>query len=256
MGVRARVFLASVVLLATLGTTISGLAVNAADVSTINRHPWWWVVGSILGVTLVGLLGLSAQRHYTESLRELIPPAESLAPGVVLRPERVDAVVRALIAGADRSVGITTSLQGAGGFGKTTLAQMVRADARILRRFKRRVHWVTLGRDARGGTLLERLNGLLSNIDRDQARTFTDIEAASQYLASLLSSGSPRPLILDDVWTQEQLAAFPVAGKARRLVTTRSASLVAEAAPVQVDAMTTSEARDLLVRQRQVAEAG
>jgi ABC-type molybdenum transport system ATPase subunit/photorepair protein PhrA len=46
----------------------------------------------------------------------------------------------ALAGGWAGTVGITTSLYGAGGFGKTTLAQMVCAD----RRFRGRVHWVAV----------------------------------------------------------------------------------------------------------------
>ena len=48
------------------------------------------------------------------------------------------------------SVGITTGLYGAGGFGKTTLARVVCADARVRRRFRGGVYLVTVGRDVRG----------------------------------------------------------------------------------------------------------
>ena len=48
------------------------------------------------------------------------------------------------------TVGITTGLYGAGGFGKTTLARMVCADRRVRRRFGGGVYLVTVGRDVRG----------------------------------------------------------------------------------------------------------
>jgi hypothetical protein len=48
------------------------------------------------------------------------------------------------------AVGITTSLEGAGGFGKTTLAAYVGAHPRVRRRFRGRVYTVTIGRDVRG----------------------------------------------------------------------------------------------------------
>ena len=47
-------------------------------------------------------------------------------------------------------VGITTGLEGAGGFGKTMLAEMTCADERVREYFAGRVYVVTLGRDVRG----------------------------------------------------------------------------------------------------------
>jgi hypothetical protein len=53
--------------------------------------------------------------------------------------------------------------------------------------------------------------------------------------------------VLDDVWSPEQLAAFPVAGQCARLVTTRNPSLAAgSVVPVQVDQMSDRQARALL----------
>ena len=65
---------------------------------------------------------------------------------MVDRPAEVDRIVAALRRSAG-TVGVTTAVHGAGGFGKTTVAKMVRADRRVLRRFRGRVYWVTLGRD-------------------------------------------------------------------------------------------------------------
>jgi hypothetical protein len=61
-----------------------------------------------------------------------------LPDGLVARPEQVDQVVALLTSADRRPVGITatTGLTGAGGFGKTTLAVMVRADPRIRKRFR------------------------------------------------------------------------------------------------------------------------
>lgn len=54
-------------------------------------------------------------------------------------------------------------------------------------------------------------------------------------------------MIIDDVWTEEQLSAFPVAGRCARLVTTRNSSLVTgTAVPVKVDQMSDRQARDLV----------
>lgn len=77
-------------------------------------------------------------------------PAELKVPdGVVNRPAELSVIVKALAAGRAGTVGITTGLYGAGGFGKTTLAQMVCPDRHVRRWFGGRVYLVTVGRDAR-----------------------------------------------------------------------------------------------------------
>ncbi len=72
------------------------------------------------------------------------------------------------------TVGITTAVHGAGGFGKTTVAKMVRADRRVRRRFRGRVYWVTLGRDVGKQALAGLVNGLIGQVEPGRAVTFTD----------------------------------------------------------------------------------
>ena len=145
-------------------------------------------------------------------------------------------------------MGITTAVQGAGGFGKTTVAKLVRADRRVLRRFRGRVYWVTLGRDAGKEALPGLVNGLIAQLEPDRAVTFTDARQAADHLAAILAKGPRRLLILDDVWTEEQLAAFPVAGRCARLVTTRNpVAGRRRGVPVRVDQMSAAQARALLL---------
>ncbi len=145
------------------------------------------------------------------------------------------------------TVGITTAVHGAGGFGKTTVAKMVRADRRVLRRFRGRVYWVTLGRDVGKQALAGLVNGLIAQVEPDRAVTSTDARQAAEQLAAVLAAGPRRLLVLDDVWSEEQLAAFPVAGRCARLVTTRIPSLATGAiVPVKVDQMSETQARALL----------
>lgn len=76
-------------------------------------------------------------------------------------------------------------------------------------------------------------------------------------MAALLANGPRRLLILDDAWTEEQLAVFPVAGRCARLVTTRNPSLVPGAgARINVDQMSGSQARALLLAGLPPAVAG
>jgi hypothetical protein len=240
-------------LLTAASGALLAIAVNAATGApvrwfpAVERHPLWWTAGATFGVAGAGLLAWAAERWYESGLRELVPARQRPEPWVVDRPAEVNQIVAAVRRRAGDTVGITTAVQGAGGFGKTTVAKLVRCDRRVLRRYRRRVYWVTLGRDAGKETLPGLVNDLIRQIDTHGAVTFTSAQQAGEHLAAILAKGKRRLIILDDVWTSEQLAAFPVAGQCARLITTRVPSLTEGAAiPVRVDQMTDKQARALL----------
>jgi hypothetical protein len=108
---------------------------------------WAAPIGALAGiVAAVAAVWVLAPRPSKELL-----PSELRAPdGAINRPAELSAIVRALVGGRARTVGITTGLFGAGGFGKTTLAQMICADRHVRRRFGGRIYLVTVGRDVRG----------------------------------------------------------------------------------------------------------
>jgi hypothetical protein len=240
---------------AAVAVTVVAVAVNALTSGTagwyrvVERHPLWWTAGATGAAAVTSLAVWWAQRWYDRSLAELVPVVQRPEPWVVDRPAEVNQVVAALCRKAGmETVGITTAVQGAGGFGKTTVAKIVRADRRVLRWFRGGVYWVTLGRDAGKEALPGLVNDLIKQIDSDRAVTFTTVEQASERLAAILAKGRRRLVILDDVWTSEQLTAFPVAGPCARLITTRVLSLAESAAfPIQVDQMTGRQARALLL---------
>src|SRR5262249_53152549 len=137
---------------------------------------------------------------------------------------------------------------GAGGFGKTTVAKIVCADQRVLRRYRGRIYWVTLGRDAVKEMLPGLVNGLIAQLDPERPATFTSTQPASAHRAAIPANGPQRLIVLDDVWDDAQLAAFPVTGRCARLVTTRIPSLTGGSAiSVRVDQMTERQARALLL---------
>ncbi|MEH1168986.1 NB-ARC domain-containing protein [Micromonospora sp. CPCC 205539] len=241
-------------LLAAAAGTVLAVSVNVATggaargIPAIEWHPWWWSAGATAAVAGAGLMTWWAQRRYERALLELVPAVQRPEPWVVDRPSELVEVVRALRGRGVATVGITTAVHGAGGFGKTTLAKLVRADARVVRRFGRRVYWVTLGRDLHGAGLVESVNNLALRIDPSRAQPTAGLRQAAEQLAAVLADGPRRLVILDDVWSEDQLAAFPVAGRSARLVTTRSRSLLAgRAIPVRVDRMSPEQARTLLV---------
>ncbi|WP_410675350.1 NB-ARC domain-containing protein [Amycolatopsis sp. cmx-4-68] len=240
---------------AAIATTVAAIAVNLATSSPgawsawIQEHPLRWTVGATVGVAASGLLAWWSQRLLDRKDAELVPAAQRPEPWIVARPAEVKEVVTALLRRTRSTVGITTAVQGAGGFGKTTVAKLVRADPRIVRRFRGRVFWVTLGRDTRSkAAITAKVNDLLTRLDPHRPVTFTDPQQAGEHLATVMATGPRRLLILDDVWHPEQLAAFPVNGKnCSVLVTTRITSLVAECIPVRVDQLTQSQAHAVLI---------
>ena len=176
-----------------------------------------------------------------------LPPELQVPKWVVDRPAELAAVVKALD-GQAGTVRITTGLYGAGGFGKTTLAQMVCADRRVRQRFGGRVYLVTVGRDVRGAAAISAKVNDVIKLVADKEATFTDPQLAGQQLGSLLDAGPRRLLVLDDVWEPEQLAPFAEGGKCARLVTTRMPELVAGlGVAVRVDQMSPEQARALLM---------
>ena len=177
-----------------------------------------------------------------------LPPEPEVPEWVVDRPAELAAVVSALVDAGAGTVGITTGLYGAGGFGKTTLARMACADRRVWQWFEGRVYLVTVGRDVRGpAAIAAKVNDVIKLVTGQDA-SFTDPQLAGQHLGSLLDAGPRRLLVLDDVWEPSQLAPFAQGGKeCTRLVTTRVPVLLAGRGPaVLVDQMSDAQAQALL----------
>jgi len=181
-------------------------------------------------------------------VRDLVPPEFEVPEGMVGRPTELEQVVRALTDERAGTVGIPPGVNGAGGFGKTTLARMACADRRVRQWFGGRVYLVTVGRDAAGPKAVAALVCEVIRLVFDEEVTFTDPEAAGQRLGALLDAGPRRLLVLDDVWEVGQLAPFTAGGReCTRLVTTRVPELLAgRGAAVLVDQMTPGQARALL----------
>ena len=172
-----------------------------------------------------------------------VPP---LRGDEVARPELAEALVGAVLAPDATSVGVTTALVGAGGFGKTTLARMLAHDPRVRTEFSGGVVWVTVGEDADALDLAAKLVSAARLFDPGAAEV-TDPQAAGAVLGRALS-GRRVLLVVDDVWSTAQVEPFLVGGDgAVRLFTTRQPGVLpGRVAPVQVDQMTEGQARELL----------
>jgi WD40 repeat protein len=168
---------------------------------------------------------------------------------VVDRPELEWALLRALTAPGSDPVGLTTGLEGAGGFGKTTLAAQVCDRPEVREQFPGGLLWVTVGKQAEGADLATRIGSLCKRLGGEEALAADPLDAGDQ-LGRLLDEREPMLLVVDDVWRWEQLEPFLRGGKrCRRLVTTRNAGVLPPRVreSVSVDQMTDDQAVATLI---------
>jgi hypothetical protein len=149
-----------------------------------------------------------------------------------------------------------TALVGGGGCGKTSLAKIISSEKRMTSYFKGGIFFVQLGPDIHRVDLAAKINDLTSLISGSWM-TLTDAELAGQALGHTLDvrpsiSFGRRPsrtlLIIDDVWTADQLAPFLIGGqRCVRLITTRNPGVVPAAAhSVLVDVMPSEQVAEII----------
>lgn len=145
------------------------------------------------------------------------------------------------------TVGITTAIQGAGGFGKTALATELCYDERVRERYPDGILWTTLGEEIDAAGRLSRVRDLIRWWTEKDPPAFETVSAASAHLRQELE-GQRVLLVVDDVWRPEDVTPFQGLGpRAALLVTTRdSRTLPAGSVPIHVDAMDIPEAVRLL----------
>jgi NB-ARC domain len=164
----------------------------------------------------------------------------------ISRPGLHEQVVQAFQRDSGSAVGVTAAVRGTGGFGKTTLAEMVSADPLVRDAFPGGIVWIEVGNSPEG-RMPVKIHELLRELTGSPA-VAVDRRRPGEQLAEAL--GAERTLmVIDDVWTAGQLEPFLVgAPSCVRLVTTRNAaSLPRGSRSVPVEAMQPDEARDLLL---------
>ncbi|MFC8201684.1 NB-ARC domain-containing protein [Streptomyces sp. NPDC057298] len=210
------------------------------------------MTGVLAGLMVAfGVVAVVVERRAEPAVRgDPPPPAPPVVPAHFVAREQAREVVAALCAGG-QEVGITTSLWGAGGFGKTLLAKDVCGQARVRRYFRGRVYFVTVGRDVRSrAEITEKVADAVTLITGNTGTPATDPEAAGAHLGRLLEERPRTLLVLDDVWEDRQLAPFLIGGsRCVRLITTRDNGLLPNgAARIHVDQMTAEQAEQVLTR--------
>lgn len=144
----------------------------------------------------------------------------------------------------EEPVAITAALQGAGGYGKTTLAAALCHEERIQEEFYDGILWVTLGK--KPGDLTVYMEDLIRILSGEPSG-LSNPDVAAVRLAELLADHHIL-MIIDDVWNAVHLKPFLQGGaQCARLITTRNLDVLpASARKVNVDAMRQNEAAALL----------
>ncbi|MGW3942378.1 NB-ARC domain-containing protein, partial [Streptomyces phaeochromogenes] len=237
-----------------------GLAANAATgyekwpgpLDQVRAHAW--PMTGVLGGAMVVLavLAVVIERRLEPAARtDPRPPGPPLVPDHFVAREQSREVVTAVCAGGGQ-VGITTSLRGSGGFGKTLLAKYVCGQRQVQRHFRGRVYFLTVGRDVRSrAEIAAKVGEAVTLITGDTSTPTTNPEAAGAHLGRLLDERPRTLLVLDDVWETRQLAPFlpsMISGsRCVYLITTRSTGLLPSGAlEVDVDQMTPEQAEQVL----------
>ena len=170
-----------------------------------------------------------------------------LSTDFVPRPEEYQPLKVAVLAETpNRTVALTTALLGAGGYGKTTLANALCRDDDIRFEFSDGILRVEIGKERNDVTGL--VADLIEKLDPNGRRPgFADIVTASEHLGEVLGE-SRILLVIDDVWREAQLKPFLRGGpNCVRLVTTRLPGVLpAGSVSVAIDEMRAVEAASVI----------
>ena len=179
----------------------------------------------------------------------------------VERPQLLGRLRVALLDGTSsgpRRVGVW----GMGGSGKSVLAAAVRQDRAVCRRFPDGLAWVRLEPPddslTRSGMLAQRQQQLVAKLTPagQVPGEITDVEQGRDRLTELLR-GRACLVVVDNVWTKDDVYAFDVLGQGGALlVTTRNAGLARAmgAAEVEVAELSDAQARTLAADWAKVPE--
>ena len=179
----------------------------------------------------------------TDDYRCMAEPPEGYVP----RGEYRKVLVHLVEAGGGSRAALTTGLRGAGGFGKTTLAQALCQDPQLRQIFPDGVLWATLGDDLQEGDRLAAVRDLLRWWSETEPPAFERVPAAAAGLRDVLH-GKRVLVVADDVWDPLDLEPFQrLPATCGLLITTRdSRNLPADCAAFEIDEMEAEEASQLL----------
>jgi WD40 repeat protein len=212
--------------------------------ASFNLNKWRWVL--VIALVLLIVIAVVIEVVGREEGRRGTPRPRQ-TPGandeVVDRTQLADEIAAAVR--APHTSTHVVVLEGAGGFGKTTLAQQVCRRPEIDKAFRGGLFWVTLGHQADVAAVL---NDLCRELG-DTRPPLTRAEQAGFRLGELLDTRPPTLLVIDDVWSTTDLQPFLYgAPRCVRLVTTRIPRIAPTFQTIQIAEMGRGEAIQLLHR--------
>jgi len=138
-----------------------------------------------------------------------------------------------------------TTVQGAGGIGKTVLASAIGRSCLIRRHFTDGIFWVRLGK-WEDVDVVSRQSALGLALGDKDTKAYMDAEGGRMRLSGLLRTKQAL-IILDDVWDSRQTRAFDALGQnCRLLITSRQRDLVAGVTAHKLNKLTDSEGMALI----------
>jgi WD40 repeat protein len=179
------------------------------------------------------------------------PTIEPPSTTYVHRREEFDKLKESILRNdVEQLTAITSALKGAGGYGKTTLAQALCYDEEIRAVFPDGIEWITLGESVTGRDLVTQMKDLIYRLS-ERTLPIDSPEVVRAVLREVLEQRRIL-LVLDDVWHTPDLKPFLQGGMhCARLITTRNEGVIPANVPynaINVDAMTSEQAVELLYK--------
>ena len=236
------------------GVTVHPVIVqDAFDDEDMQKLPGW--------MRAITFLNLETQEDFTRLIKALEGPSQQIRvpmmapmpnPDFVLRKDEGEALLGHLLAGEHANIGITAALRGAGGYGKTALAEWLANQEAVQDAFYDGVLWVELGETPDMVSKLDELIRMLTG----EASGLTSLNALQARLGEAIGERHML-LVIDDAWRESDVKALELkAANLTRLVTTRfDDTLPGGAHKVKVDAMKPAEAVEFLAVKLPIPDA-
>ncbi|MEI7825500.1 MAG: TIR domain-containing protein, partial [Chlorobiaceae bacterium] len=226
-----------------------GVRVSPILIANIEKSllPLWQQRGQLYGIEDIESRNLLVRVLQGEgAVKKVSYDSGELPEGFVPRPEEYYGIKDALLNHQGEPIAITAALRGAGGYGKTVLADALCRDEDIRFAFSDGVIRIVIGKDPQNligliVDIIEKIKGVRPG--------FQDLGVATEELSKAIGDGYLL-LVIDDVWHAQHLRPFMRPNKnCVRLITTRIDHVLPRMAKrFNVDQLTPAQSYHLLSR--------